>query len=54
MKKENKTGYIQVRVTDNDKKIIDKAANKMHKDTGAKATVSRVIREAVKQYLEKK
>lgn len=54
MKKEIKSSTIKLRVTDTDKQTIDKAVVKMNKTTGAKPTVSRVIREALKQYLEKK
>ena len=53
MQKELKTGLIRLRVTETEMKLINKTAAKMHRTTGARATVSRVILEAVKQYLTK-
>ena len=49
-----KTEYIQVRISETDKKIIQKAAAKFHKETGAKENVSATIRHIVKQYADNK
>jgi len=41
-------------VTGSEKALIEKAAERMHRTTGAKQTISQVILQAVKEYLEKK
>ena len=53
MKTENKNIVIRLRVTEVERAMIEKAAERMHKTTGAKQTISRVILQAVKQYLAK-
>ena len=53
MEKEHKKLVIQFRVTEAERAMIDKAAAKMHRITGARQTMSRVILQAVTQYLVK-
>ena len=53
MEKEHKKLVIQFRVTGSEKELIEKAAAKMHRTTGARPTMSRVILQAVTQYLVK-
>lgn len=53
MKTENKNLSIRLRVTPAERAMIDKAADKMHRTTGARQTISRVILQAVEQYLTK-
>jgi uncharacterized protein (DUF1778 family) len=53
MKTENKNIVIRLRVTEAERAMIDKAAAKMHRTTGARQTLSRVILQAVEQYLTK-
>ncbi|MEI7982142.1 MAG: hypothetical protein WCI71_10850 [Bacteroidota bacterium] len=50
---EKKNSVIRLRVTGSERAMIDKAATKMHRTTGARATLSRVILQAVAQYLAK-
>ncbi|HUX59652.1 MAG TPA: hypothetical protein VMV77_21965 [Bacteroidales bacterium] len=45
-----KTGSITIRVSGEDKKLIQKAAVKFHKETGAKVSISATIIHLVKQY----
>jgi len=45
-----KTVSITLRVSGEDKKLIQKAAVKFHKETGAKVSISDTIRNLVKQY----
>lgn len=45
-----KTEQIIIRISEIDKKIIQKAAAKYHKETGAKESISAAVRHAVKQY----
>lgn len=45
-----KTERILLRVSPEDKRNIDKATVKFHKETGARKNVSAMIRHAVKQY----
>jgi hypothetical protein len=45
-----KTDRLIVRVSADDKKQIQKATKKFHKETGAKENVSATIRHIVKQY----
>ena len=53
MEKEHKKLVIQLRVTQVERAMIDKAAERMHKTTGARPTISRVILQAVAGYLAK-
>jgi hypothetical protein len=53
MKSENKNIVIRLRVTEMERAMIDKANAKMHRTTGARPTISRVILQAVEQYLER-
>ena len=45
-----KTETIKVRITEKDRETIDKATKKYHKETGAKSTISGMIRHLVTQY----
>jgi uncharacterized protein (DUF1778 family) len=53
MQKEVKTQSIRIRVTKSERAMIDTAAERMHRTTGARQTISRVILQAVKEYLTK-
>ena len=45
-----KTVSITIRVSGEDKKLIQKAAVKFHKETGTKVSISAIITHLVKQY----
>ena len=52
MTMQTKNERINVRFSDSDMKLLDKAAKKYKKETGKKPMVSRLILHAVKYYLE--
>jgi ribosomal protein L5 len=51
VEKEPKKFIIQFRVNEAERAMIEKAAAKMHRTTGAKPTISRAILQIVKQHI---